>query len=237
MKLGIVINTYQKLDGSTPKLLTRAVDSIKSQTFHDYVLIIIGDKYEDNIEFQTICDSFDLGDKLVYENLPFAIERDKYPMGSKELWSAGGVYALNYGIELALSMGLSYICRLDHDDYWHPQHLELINHTIVATGNTSFVHTCSTYFNSHLPLVELTNEIQPTLIKPGELIHSSVCINFEQIPLRYRDVFSETGEEYAADADMWDRLGNYFEQNNHQAYRVTSLTCYHPTEGDVLKRR
>jgi hypothetical protein len=230
MKLGIVINTYQKSDGSTPKLLTRAVDSIKTQTHHDYVLIIVGDKYEDGVEFQDMCDSFALGDKLVYENLPFAVERDKYPMGSKELWSAGGVNALNYGIELALSLGLSYICRLDHDDYWHPQHLEIINHTIEATGNAPFIHTCSTYFNTHLPRVELTNEIQPTQIKPGGLIHSSVCVNFKQIPLRYRDVFEETGQEFPADADMWVRIGNYIKENTLKSYQITSLTCFHPTE-------
>jgi glycosyltransferase involved in cell wall biosynthesis len=42
MKLGIVIATYQKSDGSTPILLKRAIDSIKAQTHKDYILIIIG---------------------------------------------------------------------------------------------------------------------------------------------------------------------------------------------------
>ena len=48
MKLGIIIPTYQKLNGSTPTLLKRAVESVKNQTYQDYTLIIIGDKYEDN---------------------------------------------------------------------------------------------------------------------------------------------------------------------------------------------
>jgi glycosyltransferase involved in cell wall biosynthesis len=199
------------------------------------VLVVIGDKYEDDSEFQTMCEGFALGDKLVYKNLPFAVEREKYPLGSKELWSAGGVNALNYGIELALSLGLVYICHLDHDDYWHPQHLEVINHTLEVTGDASFVHTCSTYFNSYLPHTELTNEIQLTEIKPGDLIHSSTCINFEQIPTRYRDVFGETGKEFAADADMWIRIGAYLKKTNLKSYRVTSLTCYHPSEGDTLR--
>jgi acetyltransferase-like isoleucine patch superfamily enzyme len=235
MKLGILITTYQKSDGSTPEILTRAIESIKNQTYQDYTLIIIGDKYDDNNEFEIICRNAGLGDKLVFKNLPYAKEREKYPLGSKELWSSGGVNARNLGIDMGLELGLEYICHLDHDDYWHPQHLEIINHTIESTQDASVVHTCSTYFNSYLPPVELTNEIQPTEIKSGGLIHSSACINHKLIPLKYRDMFEETGKEYAADADMWNRVGEYIEQNNLKAYRITSLTCFHPTEGDTYQ--
>jgi glycosyltransferase involved in cell wall biosynthesis len=55
MKIGVVIITYQKLDGSSPSLLKRAIDSIKNQTHQDYTLIVIGDKYEDDDEFKSIC--------------------------------------------------------------------------------------------------------------------------------------------------------------------------------------
>jgi glycosyltransferase involved in cell wall biosynthesis len=68
MKLGIVIATYQRLDGSTPSMLKRAIDSVKNQTHQDYTLIIIGDKYEDNNEFESICNDSDLKDKIVYKN-------------------------------------------------------------------------------------------------------------------------------------------------------------------------
>jgi len=231
MKLGIVIATYQRLDGTTPTLLKRAIDSIKDQSHQDYTLIVIGDKYEDNDEFETICDSFELGDKIVYKNLPYAKEREKYAMGSKELWSSGGVNARNYGIELGLDLGLTYICHLDHDDYWHPQHLEIINYAIERTGDASFINTCSTYFNSHLPQLELTNEIIPSQVKPGGFIHSSVCINHRDIPLKYRDVFEETGKEFAADGDLWGRIGVYVKEKNLKTYQITALTCFHPTEG------
>jgi glycosyltransferase involved in cell wall biosynthesis len=230
MKLGIVIATYQKPDGSTPSLLKRAIESIKKQTYQDYILIIIGDKYENNNEFEVICNDKELEGKIIYKNLPIAKEREKYSAGSKELWSAGGVNARNYGIDLGLKHGLTYICHLDHDDYWHLQHLEVINHTIELTKDASFINTCSTYFDSHLPKVKLTNEIQLSEIKPGGLIHSSVCINHKDIPLKYRDVFGETGKEYAADADMWVRIGEYVKEKKLKTYQITSLTCFHPTE-------
>ena len=233
MKLGIVIATYQKSDGSTPSLLQRAIGSIINQTHQDYTLIVIGDKYEDDDEFKNICNNTGLGDKIVFENLPYAKERDKYPLGSKELWSAGGVNAYNYGIDLGLSLGLEYICHLDHDDYWHPQHLEVINYAIENLPESAVVNTCATYFGSHLPQVKLTNEIVSSEIKPGGLIHSSVCINHKKIPLKYRDVFEETGKEFAADADLWSRIGVFVKENNLETYLITSLTCFHPTEGDT----
>jgi len=230
MKLGIITPTYQKLDGSTPQLIKRAIDSIKNQTYKNYFLIVIGDKYENNEEFENLMESFQMGEKIYYKNLSYAKERDKYPIGSKELWSAGGVNANNYGISVGLELGLNYICHLDHDDYWHPQHLEIINHVIEKTKDASFINTCSTYFNSYLPKIELTNEILLSQVKPGGFVHSSVCINHKLIPLKYRDVFEETGKEYAADADLWERVGKYVIENKLKTYQVTSLTCFHPTE-------
>jgi glycosyltransferase involved in cell wall biosynthesis len=230
MKLGIVIATYQRTDGLTPQLLKRAIESVKSQTYQDYTLIIVGDNYEDNIEFGSICHSSGLGDSLVFKNLPYAKERKKYPLGSKELWCSGGVNAYNNGISIGLELGLEYICHLDHDDYWHPQHLELINHTIETTDNPAFVYTCGTYYSSYLPNVPLNNQIIETPPVPCKTIHSSVCINHSQIPLLYRDVYAEEGICEPADADMWSRISNYIKKNNLKSYLITSLTCIHPTE-------
>ena len=235
MKIGVIVITYQKLDGSSPSLLKRAIDGIKNQTHQDYTLIVIGDKYEDDDEFKSICNDPDLKGKIIFENLPYAKERDKYALGSKELWSSGGVNARNYGIDLGLELGLEYICHLDHDDYWHPQHLELINYTIENIPDVSVVNTCATYFDSHLPQVALTNEVVASEVKPGGFIHSSVCINHKKIPLKYRDVFEETGKEFASDADMWGRMGIFIKENNLKTYLIKSLTCFHPTEGETHK--
>ena len=46
------------------------------------------------------------------------------------LWSYGGVNAMNYGVTKSLENGYEYICHLDHDDWWLPNHLFEINKCI-----------------------------------------------------------------------------------------------------------
>jgi glycosyltransferase involved in cell wall biosynthesis len=228
--IGIVIPTYQRVDGKTPELLSRALKSIKNQTHTDYKVFLIGDAYADNTEFTQLAKTIIDTDKIVFENLPFAKERDKYQIGSEQLWCSGGVNARNYGIELAKSIGFEYICHLDHDDYWHPLHLEMINNVIENINDVSFINTCSTYRQSYLPRVELTNEVIPFIPKSEGLIHSSVCINHKLIPLKYRDTFEELGIASPADADLWNRMSKYILEHNLKSYLITSITCYHPTE-------
>jgi glycosyltransferase involved in cell wall biosynthesis len=230
MKIGIVIPTYQKQNGTTPSLLTRALNSIKTQTHTDYKVFLIGDRYDNDNEFVELATSIIDNDKIHYENLSVANEREKYPIGSPQLWCAGGVNATNWGIEKSISEGITYICHLDHDDYWDPTHLELIN-KVLEERDTAFVYTCSTYINRGiLPNVNTNGDTQFSIPVPEKLIHSSVCIDFDKIPLRYRDVFSETSQIHPADADMWDRVGNYITKNKLNSFLIHCLTCNHLTE-------
>jgi glycosyltransferase involved in cell wall biosynthesis len=230
MKIGIVIPTYQKIDGTTPSLLTRALNSIKNQTHTDYKVFLIGDKYENDNEFVELATSIIDNDKIHYENLLIAVEREKYPIGSHQLWCAGGVNATNWGIEKSISEGITYICHLDHDDYWEPTHLEVIN-KVLEEMDTSFVYTCSTYMNSGiLPRVTVDGGISKSLPHPAGLIHSSVCMDFSKIPIRYRDTFSETGNPYPADADLWIRVHEYISNKNLNSFLIHCLTCNHLTE-------
>ena len=60
-KIGIVISTYQRPDGRTPELLSRCLNSVKDQKYQNYKVFLIGDKYEDNDEFNTFgVDTIDL---------------------------------------------------------------------------------------------------------------------------------------------------------------------------------
>jgi glycosyltransferase involved in cell wall biosynthesis len=229
MKIGIIIATYRRLDGKSFEYLSRALESVKQQTYEDYKVYVIGDNYDNDEEFVYLCKSIIPEDKMYYKNNPVAPERSRYSLGSHELWCSGGVNARNYGIKIALEDGIDYICPLDHDDYWANNHLQLIN-TAITLKSADFIHTCSTYGNSILPNCPINSSIIERLPSPEGLIHSSVCINYKTIPLRYRDVYLETLHAVPADLDLWIRMANYIISNKLKSYLISELTCYHPTE-------
>jgi predicted O-methyltransferase YrrM len=230
-KIGIVIPTYQRLDGKTYEFLERCLISIKNQTFKNYKVFLIGDYYENNEEFIKISTTIIDEDKITYVNLPHAEERSQYTDNKWALWSYGGTTATNYGINLALENGYEFICHLDHDDFWETNHLSTISNAIENT-DSPFVFTKSKYNSSFLPKIESSEEL--ILFYPwyGELIHSSVCMNFKRIPLFYRDLFKETGVVgLPGDGDLWNRVTDFMLNNNLKSYFINKLTCVHDEEG------
>jgi len=232
MKIAVIILTYQRHDGKSPFYLKRALDSVFAQLHQDFKVFVIGDKYDDNEEFLNIVQSYQQ-DKIYYENLPVAIEREKYKNNSKALWCACGLTAQNRGFDVALSEGFEYMNQLDHDDYWTNDHLSSINDVITETG-AEWVCTLSTHVkNLKLPNV-VTNEKYIEFIPgPEKQITSSVCMNLVKIPIRSRDVLAETGMPYAADADRWYYCNVFITDNHIKSYFVNKLTCFHNEEGYV----
>jgi hypothetical protein len=232
VKIGIVIPTYQRNDGQTPTLLKRALMSIKSQTHQNYKVFLIGDHYENNDEFVDIATSILPENKIHYVNLPFAEERERYGDNKMALWSYGGVNANNVGVELALGGGYNNICHLDHDDLWESNHLSSLSDVIEQTS-APFVCTKSSYMVRGILPVVTTNE-KFIEFYPGcaQLIHSSTCVNFMEIPHRYVDLFKQTGKVGgAADCLLWGEVNNWLKTNNKKGYMVNKLTCYHNEEG------
>ena len=217
-------------DGSTPKYLTRSLDSVFNQTHQDFKIYLIGDKYENEEEVKNILSKYD-SEKIFFKNLEVAKERDSYT-NKWAIWSYGGVNALNVGIDISLSEGNNYICHLDHDDYWENNHLELINKCIEET-NSDWICTKSNYVNNRiLPLVNGTGLYINHIPKSQSLIHSSVCMNFKTLPFKYRDLFAENGVVgLPADAELWDRCAKHILTHNLKSTLINSVTCNHIEEG------
>ncbi len=230
MKLGIVTPTYYRNDNKTIFYLKRNIDVIFSQTHDDFKLFLIGDNYKNQNEVEDLLKNYD-SNKIYFENLPIAMERDNYT-NKIAVWQYGGVNATNHGISKALTEGYDYICHLDHDDYWENTHLEEINKCIETT-NADWVCTKSYYrgLKNLLPIYE-TNEIYPEFLPlPEGIIHSSVCMNFKTIPLKYVDIFKEKGVIGApGDADLWRRSREYIVTNNLKSVLINKITCYHLEE-------
>ena len=229
-KLAIVIATYRRDDGKSSEFLFRTLESIKKQTYKNYKIFLIGDKYDKPEEVTQIIKNLSL-DKIYFENLPIAKERSKYT--GHVLWSYGGVNAINHGIKIALSEGFDYMCHLDHDDWWYENHLELINKCISETGS-DWVCTKSTYRNpfTFLPPINTNDEYVDFHPRSSILIHSSVCMNFKKIPLLYRDIYEETGVVgLPTDADLWERCRQYIISNKLKSTLINKITCRHDEEG------
>ena len=231
MQLAITIATYQKSNGKSPYYLTRTLDSIFNQTYQNFKVYLVGDKYENNYEFLNIVEKYNYPkDKFFYENLPYAPEREKYLNDNRYVvWCVGGVSAINHAIDLALADGFQYICHLDHDDYWDTGHLQIINDVIEETG-ADWLCTKSTYCRNYLPLAQTDQKYIPFMPVNGGLINSSTCINLVTLPIRPRDVFAETGKADPADADRWIRCAAYIKEHNLKSYFINKLTCFHEEE-------
>jgi glycosyltransferase involved in cell wall biosynthesis len=231
MRFAITTATYKRSNGTTPFYLKRALDSVFNQTYQDFKIFVIGDKYEDPDEFLSILTQYPK-DKIYYENLPFAKERDKYQNNETALWCAGGVYATNHAIDLALQEGFTYICQLDHDDYWTPEHLQNFNDVINETGS-DWLCSRATHQNPQHPILpkkQTTKRYVEYLPQHADVIHSSTCINLKTIPIRFRDVFEETGVSSPADGDRWERIRPFIVQNNLKSFLINNLSCIHDIE-------
>lgn len=236
MKIGISISTYYRKNGTTKNLLKRALESIKNQTHQDYMVFLIGDKYEDANEFVELATSIIPQDKILYENLEHAIEREKYmDVDMIALWCSGGVNAKNHGFDLARNH-VEYCCQLDDDDYFLENHLSSINEIIETKEDPVFMHTLSSY--KHIPAFPVIGEDDDIIERepvPAGLIHSSICLNIKKIDLKYRDTLAEVGTVWPADADMWERLAAHCKEHNLKTYCYRRLTCVHDSESTVFE--
>jgi hypothetical protein len=248
IQFAVVIPTYQRPDGNTPHLLKRTLESVLNQTYQNFKIFLIGDKYEDQEEFLSFKNLIP-SDKFYIENLPNAIEREKYEYPSWDLWWSGGVNANNHAIESALKENFKYIAFIDHDDVWHPHHLARFNEVLHLTS-PSLVFTQGFYNKSKLPsesqiqdkleidlkkYFELSDNIKayPSIPHECSFIKSSVCIDFSQINLRFRDKKAETGEGGPSDADLWMRIRELVikEEINPSIYIEDLTVSIYETEG------
>lgn len=117
----IITPTYNRAG-----FLPETVASVKAQTFTDYEHIIIDDGSSDN--------TFGLIGKLAQSD-PKIVYRHQTHKGRSR--------ARNAGISIAEG---KYVCFLDSDDLWLPNHLEELSHVCKADESIGFIHTGLIWF-------------------------------------------------------------------------------------------
>jgi hypothetical protein len=230
--IAVNISTYRK-DDTTIIKMEKTLDSVFNQTYTNYKIFLIGDDYTKPEEIINLLNKYPT-DKIYFKNLDFSRER-KYHNDKTTIWRYGGTNSYNHSIDIALDNGFDYVAHLDHDDIWSVDHLQEIVKCIEITG-ADFICTRAEHITGpHLPLIFTTYEkYVPFMPIYNGIIHSSVCMNFNKIPLRYRDLWLDTGvnnkQTLPADGDMWERCRKYMLKNNLRSFCVNKITVKHETE-------
>ena len=110
-----VITTHNRSD-----LLTKAINSIKSQTYKDIEIIVVDDASDDNTP--NICNNMN----------------DVKYIRIDEMESKGGNYARNLGI---INSTGKYIAFLDDDDQWYPSKIDEQLKVQAANPNVGLIYT------------------------------------------------------------------------------------------------
>lgn len=112
--VSVYIPTYNRAD----ILMERSVPSVLKQTYRDFELVIVGDCCTDGTEeaVSSIKDP-----RVRFYNIPE--RRRRYPESAENHWLAGPVVAANTALKMVKG---SWIARIDDDDIWTPDHLEVL---------------------------------------------------------------------------------------------------------------
>jgi len=231
--IAICIATYYKEDGSTIKLLEKTLDSVFNQTYKNFKVFLYGDHYTNEDQVVELIKKYP-SDKIIFKNIPYARERQLHK-DKKTLWKYGGVNTVNKAIDYAIDCGYSYVARLDHDDLWENNHLQEIVNCVEITG-ADFICTRAKHVTGFtLPIIFETLEKYVKFYPIyNQIVHSSVCMNFAKIPLRYRDLWLDNGsidsKTLPGDGDMWERCRKYMISNSLRSVCINKVTCIHDTE-------
>lgn len=210
-KVSVIIPTYNR--GS---LIKRAVDSVLSQTFKDFEIIIIDDGSKDDTK----------------EVLAPYMNQVRYVFQAN-----GGISkARNHGIELATG---EYIAFLDSDDYWAPVKLEMQVNVLDGNPKIGIVYGRMPIVNEHGDVLGMKpngisgKNFQELLRVWGDLPTSSVMTR--------RECFDRVGVfdpnlPPMEDIDMWLRIAYYYDLHEIEG---TVLAYYwrhdHQITSDLVK--
>ena len=239
LKFGIVMSTYYRNNGKTYSQIKRAIDSIKNQSYKNYKLFLMGDKYENQEEFNKISKLLD-ENYIEAENLPYALERDNCKI-KFNLWSIGGANAINKGIDKVLNNNYDIYVHIDDDDFWHKNHLMnlfygyKINNFkfLTSTGITlkkdwilpyDYFDTKKFYTNNYVPDKYST-------------FHSSISFNIKDINIRMITIDIEEGEKkyIAADAQFLSDIKNICHKNKYYTGFIPFISCIRDDECESIE--
>lgn len=209
------------------EMIAQTLESLMNQTYTDWRLFLIGDKYEPHEEFVEISKMIP-PEKITAVNLRgHTPERERWAKYPKIIEKIGGFVATNFCLDLIWNSGIRYVANLDDDDLWFPEHLELMADAYRKIPAPAMVCSMSNYrYQRVLPHIVAKEDGTyglPSLDK--NVNHSAVSWDMKKIPLRYQNRIHETAwQPDFGDADMWARMENFCKKNGHVISLVPRVT-------------
>jgi len=233
----ILVKTYNRKNKDNFSLVKRSLNSILNQTYQNYKLFLIGDRYDNQKDFDYYCSMFPK-DKISFVNLPIAKERDDKTLTGHSLWYSAGVNSTKVGVKMMVDQGFIYYARLDDDDYWYPNHLQVLADGYKKFPESAFVYTNSLYKKGGKMVrfppenVKLGyNNLPP---RPKRLIQSTTSWRLDKINIPPRTT-REQGRVFPGDADLWERINAHCKKNGYKTLYIPTTTVVHDEEGSILR--
>ena len=205
--VSVIITTCKR----GPQILERAIQSVISQTYNEWELIVVDDSPG----------TYEYRDKAKSIVLKYA---EEFPILYHENTENLGACA-SRNIGLALAKG-KYIAFLDDDDEWLPLKLELQVDALEHAETTVALVYCNNYRKTEgeesLQLIERpqrTGKVYEYLMKEGNFIGGM------SIPLMKADAINNVGSfdplmQSGQDIDLWLRLSKRYEFISIEVYLV-----------------
>ena len=246
---GILITTYHKKTGETLGHVSKTIESVLNQTYKNWKIFLVGDRYEDQEEFEKICEMIP-EDKRVCINLEEAAERDLYVSGAKDsngklifknnfqFWHVAGSNANNVGVDLVKEEGLHHFINLNHDDSFLPFHLYHLYKAYKIFPEVGFVFTQSYYgggqvMPSGVGGVEFRiNNLPP---QPNNTVHSSTSYNVHRFKVRYPEFNGNSFSFFDQDPFIPDEPVDLLIWRNFLKYQDENLKFFHIPIASVIK--
>lgn len=219
MLISVIIPSY-----NSAKYISTAIDSVLTQTYQDFELIIIDDGSTDNT--QEIIQSYkDSRITYIYQK------------------NAGPAVARNNGIRIANG---EYIAFLDADDYWQDKKLELQINKFKENKDLGFVYTAINNVSAEHELINIMRYkssnshdlIKQLLVNYAPVVPLPSSVMIKKAYLDNTGLFDinlTTGEDW----DLWLRLAAiseicYIDEPLINRYKpdtsITSSQCYSNNE-------
>lgn len=228
--------SYYRPNGSSRQYLRRSLDSIVNQTATNWHIYLVGDKYEDNAEFEELAKTVS-ADKITYMNLPNAPEREN--LTGLDRWRVAGSNAFNCAHTLALSDGCDYLLHVDDDDVWLSKKIQVLNYICYTFDNPVFLFHYSTYMENTLLPPERFQDIQLNnlLVMPSNAIHSSFCAHKSVMSgFSYSGYYPGKTSYIPGDIQFIMYLHEYISNTKSNYIFIPFLLCNHDIEMEFVPK-